>query len=186
MKMILTCIITITLSLNVVASAKERSGSTEKQLKTITTSHRKAAEELLELNNAESVLIATYATVEQAIANKILPITPSSESKPIIDKYIKIIKQAMKEEVSWEKMKPPLVDAYVSVYSEKIIKQAARFYRSEAGKQMLQHQPEIMNASTAIIKDMSAKLLPRLQVIQFDMAKELQGVKITLPKNTSL
>ncbi|MDP0563134.1 MAG: DUF2059 domain-containing protein [Candidatus Endonucleobacter sp. (ex Gigantidas childressi)] len=184
--MSLTFIITIILSLNIVASAKEHGDAAEKQLQTITNSHRKAAEDLLELNNAESVLTATYETVEKAIANKILPIEPSDESKPIINKYVKIIKQAMKEEVCWEKMKPHLVDAYVSVYSEKIMKQAARFYRSEAGKKMLQHQPEITNASAAIIKNMSKKLLPRLQVIQYDMAKELQEIKKTLPEKTSL
>ena len=140
-------------------------------------SHRDATAKLLQASNAESVLTAAYGKIEQAIANQILQLKASPETKPIIDKYTVKMKLAMKEEINWEKMEPPLIDAYVNVYSEKTIKQVTRFYQSKAGQEMLKHQPEMVNATMGIMQNMTKNFIPKLQAIQSEMAKELQKVK---------
>ena len=140
-------------------------------------SHREAAAKLLQASNAESVLTAAYGKIEQAIANQILQLKPSPDSKPIIDKYTVKMKSAMREEINWVKMQPPLIDAYVQTYSEKTIKQITRFYQSKAGQEMLENQPKMVNATMGIMQNMTKGFIPKLQSIQTDMAKELQKMK---------
>ncbi len=138
--------------------------------------HREAAAKLLQVSHAESVLSIAYGKMEQAIANQVLQIKGSTQTKPIIDKYTLEMKVAMREEISWEKMAPPLIDAYVQTYSLQTIRDITRFYQTRAGQEMLSHQPEMINATVEIMQNMTKNFIPKLRVIQSEMARELTRV----------
>ena len=77
---------------------------------------REIVEELLALNNAESMIDNIYLQI--------------------------VI--TMKDEMSWDKMKEPVIQAYLTRYSEKEIQDQIAFYKSDPGQSMKTKEAKFM------------------------------------------
>jgi hypothetical protein len=51
---------------------------------------------------------------------------------------------AMKGEMTWEKMKEPMIDVYLKHYTEIEINDMLAFYNTESGKSIIKKMPAVM------------------------------------------
>jgi hypothetical protein len=103
-------------------------------------SHIDAAKELLDLMNADQSIEQAYEQIYphmQAMADQL---GATDEQRPIFDRYVEKMVAVMKEELSWEKMEPLMLNAYVDVYSEEELRELNEFYASPLGQKFI-HDP---------------------------------------------
>ena len=137
--------------------------------------HRQAAEDLMAATKADQTVNAVYAQMDGMFANMVRQMKLSPEQLAIAEKHMKRSAQLVRDEVTWAKMKPEIVGAYVSVFSEDDLKQLLAFYNSPNGKKMVENMPDLMRASMQISQAHMQQLLPKIQTISQDMVKELQA-----------
>lgn len=156
MKHILSCVILI-LSLNAVAAQENQK--------------REQVVELMNLMNMPSIMDSMYAQMEVMMQNtsKDLGVKPSEQ--PILDRYYAKTTRIMREEMSWEKMEPHIVDLYVRNFNEKEISDMLAFYKTDTGRSVLKKLPLLMQESMQFAEQMVKAFLPRLQ----EAAKELES-----------
>ena len=76
----------------------------------------------------------------------------------------------MKAEMTWEKMKQPMIDIYVKHFSEQEIKDMIAFYKTPSGQSMVKKLPAVMNDSMMMGQNMMKSFFPKMR----EMSKELQ------------
>jgi hypothetical protein len=136
-------------------------------------SHIDAAKELLDLMNADQSIEQAYEQIYphmQAMADQ-LGVTDAQ--RPIFDRYVEKMVAVMKEELSWEKMEPLMLNAYVDVYSEEELRELNEFYASPLGQKFIAKMPELMDATMRMTQDMMQAFIPRMQKIQQELQAEL-------------
>ncbi len=62
-------------------------------------------------------------------------------------------------------MKPRFIDLYATTYTEQELDGILGFYKSAAGRAMLEKMPQLMQGSMAISQDAVAALVPELNKI---------------------
>lgn len=144
-------------------------------------SKRAAIEEMLTLSKADQIIETMYGQVEGLLQRQFQQLGATADEKPILDKFSKDVLQIMREEMSWDKMKGDFVTVYDKVYTEEDITAINKFYKSPAGRKMLAKMPELMQASMAIPQKYLQNILPRLQKLSQEMAKEIKEHKAAAP-----
>lgn len=95
----------------------------------------------------------------------------------LIAKYSARADAALREATSWETLKPQYVEAYLSVFSEKDIRQLTKFYRSSLGQRLVAATPKLVEASVAILSNAMMVALPKVEAIVQEMATEIAASK---------
>ncbi|AKH68207.1 hypothetical protein IMCC21906_00514 [Spongiibacter sp. IMCC21906] len=137
-------------------------------------SKRESVEELLRATQADSMIDSMYDQMDQMLANMgdQFGIKPSEQQ--LFDSYMKNIFDSMKEHMSWEKMKGPMIDIYLKHYTEKEIQDMLRFYKSESGRSMVNKMPAVIGDSIKLSQEMMQSFLPEIRSISEELKKELQ------------
>jgi len=137
-------------------------------------SHNAAAKELLELMNADQTIELAYEQMHAHMSGMAEQLGVTEETRPTLDVHIEKMVEVMKEEMSWDKMEPYIVAAYVSVYSEEELRELGEFYASPLGQKFVAKMPELMEATMKMTRDMMAALMPRFTEVQQELRAELQ------------
>ena len=140
-------------------------------------SHLRAARALLAASNADQMMDAVHSQMNSLQENMTEQMGISEEQKPILDKYLERMTELMKEEMSWEKMEPGLVELYANVYSEQELVELTQFYLSPIGQKLLSKMPELMQASMRMSQDMALSYLQKVQDLQKELQDELAQSK---------
>ncbi|WP_426490782.1 DUF2059 domain-containing protein [Hymenobacter sp. 102] len=119
----------------------------------LSASQRKAAEELLAATNAEKNLTTSIdrmlaMQIEQNPGMK----TVEPEMRAYITKYM-----------SWSAMKEDMVQLYAREFTEKELKELAKFYQTPIGRKTIDKMPQLMAASMEIGQRRMQEHLPELQ-----------------------
>lgn len=139
-----------------------------------TPAKKETLEELFRLTDMSKMLDAVYARSE-AMAKQSTPAVESTEAqKSVVSKYAEKRAALMREEISWDKLKSPIIDAYASVYTDKEVRDIIKFYKTPTGKKMLKKIPELTNATVNVLQKSMQNFLPKLQSLQAEMAAELE------------
>ena len=136
-------------------------------------SHVDAAEELLELMNADQSIEQAYSQMDAHLEAMAEQMGITEEQRPMYERYSRRIVVAMKEEMSWEKMEPYIVDVYVQVYTEDELRELSEFYASPLGQKFIAKMPELTEATMQMTQQMLGNFMPRMQKIQEEMRAEL-------------
>ncbi len=140
-------------------------------------SNRASVEALLEATDADSVIDSMYAQMDQMFAGmgQQLGIQPAEMAS--FENYMNNVSALMKSEMSWEKMREPIIDIYLAHYTEKEIQDMLAFYQSETGRSMVTKMPVVMDESMKLSQQMFADMMPKLQVLAVEFQKELQAIR---------
>ncbi len=133
-----------------------------------------AAKELMELMNLDQVIQQSYDQTLPRLAGMADQMGLTEEERPTFEKYMEKMVVAMKEEMSWEKMEPHVLKAYVEVYTEEELRELSAFYASPIGQKFITKMPELMQATMRMTQEMMQDFMPRMQEIQKEMQAELQ------------
>ena len=137
-------------------------------------SKRESVEELLEVSNVDAMMDAMYGQVQQAFTGVGNQLGVKSDEQPIFDAYMNKLFSAMKKDMSWEKMKEPVIQIYMTHYTEKEIQDMLAFYRSETGQAMIEKMPAVMGDSMLVSQNMLQDFLPKIRLYAEELQQDLE------------
>jgi hypothetical protein len=135
---------------------------------------RETVERLLKVMQAEKIIDVMYAQIDKMFQGLGRDLGVKESEQAIFDKYVSKVTTAMKEEMSWQKMKEPMIDVYIKHYTEKEMNDLAEFYSSESGKSIINKMPAVMEDSMLISRSMLKDFLPKMQQISMELQQELE------------
>lgn len=139
-----------------------------------TPAKKETLEELFRLTDMSKMLDAVYAQSE-AMAKQSTPAVKSTDAhQSVLAKYSEKRAALMREELSWDKLKTPIMDAYAGVYTDSEVRDIIKFYQTPTGKKMLQKMPELTYVTVNVLQKSMKNFLPKLQSLQAEMAAELE------------
>ena len=169
MKKLLFCLI---LAVNISAFAEVPSDSSIKELLAITDGK----------NLIEQSMTQTDFYVKQAIyaALKGKEITP--ELQQIIDESSEEASFILKNEMSWAKMEPDLIQVYRESFTQSEIDGLIQFYKSDLGETIIKKMPIVMNKNMELINQRSVAMASKMQpliegIVSRVMAIDLKNKK---------
>ncbi len=136
-------------------------------------SKRESVEELLNIINAESVIENLYSQMGQMLQGmgKQLGVKPSEQE--LFDGFMKKMISLMQEEMSWAKMKEPMIKIYMKHYTEKEIQDQIVFYKSESGQSMISKQGDVATDTLMLSQQMVQNFIPKLKEMTEEFEAEL-------------
>jgi hypothetical protein len=135
---------------------------------------KETIDELFNVMQAQKMMDSVYGQMDGMFKQMAQGMNIPESQKPILDKFFVKYTALVKEEMSWEKLKDPMADAYASVYTESEVKNIIKFYRSSAGQKMLVKMPELMQASMSIVQSSMKNLMPKITELQNELTAELK------------
>jgi|GEM_PF-1563275 hypothetical protein len=140
----------------------------------LTASHTGAVEKLLIVMETEKVLAKSLASGLQAGLGvnedqiKALPKEQQDKFKGAMEKVM----TAVMAEMSWEKLKPGLIEAYGKNFSEKEALEVTAMMESPAGKLYVSKQAAMAGDVAKITQERMKELTPKImQIMQSEMQK---------------
>jgi uncharacterized protein len=136
-------------------------------------SKRESVENLLAIIKAESMIDTIYSQMDQMMqsASQQFGIKPSEQE--IFNKFMFKTISLMKSEITWEKMKEPMITIYLNHYSEKEIQDMVAFYESDSGQSMIRKMPAVMQDSMKLSQEILKDFLPKLEKLSSELEEEL-------------
>mgnify|MGYP001074033524 CR=1 FL=1 len=138
-----------------------------------TDSRREQVEDLLELMDASSIINSMYSQMDIMLQNmsKELGVKPSE--KVIFDEYYSKMINVMREEMSWAKMKEPMINIYLNNFNEKEISDVIAFYKSDTGQAFITKTPKLTQESMQIGQNLTTAAIPRIREISKQLKQQL-------------
>jgi hypothetical protein len=127
-------------------------------------SHRKAAADLLVESGAKRNAVAAASATTDAMIR----------GNPMLAPYRDVILAWSSKVLTWENMKPRMVDLYASEFSEQELRDLSAFYRTPLGAKVLRVLPEIMQRGSAIGSDLALEHQAELERMIQKRAAELE------------
>ena len=126
-----------------------------------------SVDHLLSLVHAEKTLESVFQTMDglmKGAVNRSLPQqSNAAERQKVADAYTEKFFFAMKEQLSWDKMKPLYVQIYVESFSQEEIDGLTAFYSSPVGQAYIDKLPVVMHKTMALTQ---ARVVPMMLRIQ--------------------
>ena len=119
----------------------------------LSAGQRKAAEELLAASNSEKNLTES---IDRMLASQIEQNPGMKAVEPEMRAYIT-------KYMSWSAMKEDMVQLYAREFTEKELKELAKFYQTPIGRKTIDKMPQLMAASMEIGQRRMQEHLPELQ-----------------------
>ncbi|XHR30217.1 MAG: DUF2059 domain-containing protein [Chthoniobacteraceae bacterium] len=138
------------------------------------TPARPDVDELLSVMRVEQNMKAGMEQMKQmmpritANAMKQAGSTNSEKTTQIQVKAMEIVQQSM----SWDKMKPEITKIYAETFTPADTKDLIAFYKSPAGQNFLNKQPEIGTKTMAITQQKAMAVMPKIQEL---VQREIQA-----------
>ena len=83
----------------------------------------------------------------------------------------------LEEAMSWKALKPEYVDLYAQAFTDEELRGLVEFYRSPVGKRLVEKTPELTTRSMQLIQARLAKVLPQIQDITREWAREMKDAR---------
>ena len=104
--------------------------------------------------------------------------TSTEKNKQILDSFMQKVMQIMKNELSWESMKPLYIQIYSEVFSQEEIDGLINFYGSDVGQSYVNKLPIVMEQTTAISQQRIQPMMQRMQdILQQAISESKAGTR---------
>lgn len=133
----------------------------------------KAVEHLLEVSHASNAAAQLQAQIQQQLTQQAQVVGP--DDRPIVEKYIKEMTTTVLPEIAWSKLKPDMVKAYASTFTDQEIADLTRFYESPTGQAYIRKAPDLNRATMQMTQDRLKALVPKVQDISRRMEAEVKA-----------
>ena len=97
------------------------------------------------------------------------------DQEEILNKYAELIDDLMRNEVSWEKMQPIVVQIYEANLTKKEIDDMIAFYSTDTGRALIHKMPGLNEQSIIASQQLVGNMLPKLRVLDAQMRAEIQA-----------
>ena len=86
-----------------------------------------------------------------------------SAARPKAEEAQNKMSQILAEHMSWDKLKHRLITLYDETFTEEELEGTLAFYKSPAGRALLETMPVLMSRTITLAQDMMADVLPEIQ-----------------------
>lgn len=131
--------------------------------------HRAAAADLLIQTGAERNAVEMASIMTDAMV----------QGNPTLAAYRDVLIAWSSTVMTWENMKPRMVDLYAGAFSEQELRDLSAFYKTPLGAKTLRVLPEIMQRGAKIGADLALEHQHELQRMIQQRAAELEQVQPT-------
>lgn len=125
---------------------------------------------MLEMSKGQLAAMAG-GPVQQALQGR----SPSPEIRKIVEAGGAKIMGALNEGLKWEAFEPTFVEIHQSVLTQDEVDGIVAFYKTPAGKAMIQKMPQLMQASSQRMQQQLGPLVQQLQQISQETVLQLQA-----------
>lgn len=126
----------------------------------------------LKVTDAAATLDYAYAQLDQMTEQMNHSQGNVAKDDPLRRKHQQELNQLIRTELSWQQLEQPMIAIYSSVFSEEELQGIIAFYQSDAGQKMVKRQPELMQASMAVMQEQSMLLMPKIKQLVEQHSKE--------------
>ncbi len=140
-------------------------------------SKKKLIEELLEVTDADRMVDQMSDRFAPMLQQMFEQAGGEKKDLPIINKYTEKMAEIYKEEMKWELLEKDFTEIYAKVFSESEIKAMVEFYKTEAGKSMIEKMPQVIQESMAVSQRFMKNIMQRMQEIEKEIAEEFNSSK---------
>ena len=128
-----------------------------------------SVERLLDAMNARGVVDNSHTQVEKMMRSMALQAMggrqPSEQQQKSLDITVSKTMALMREEFTWDKLKPDFVKLYVTTFEQEEIDSLVAFYGSPAGQAFVRKMPIVMQKSMEVSQAQMQRLMPRMMKI---------------------
>ena len=137
-------------------------------------SHRAAAEELIHFSKPDKTLKQVWVQIRSMLEQQYHQIGAPEDLRPIFKKYNDKMFKVLEEELSYKNNKDAIIKIYVNTYTESELRAISNFYKTPAGKALLEKTPKIIQASMALNQKKMPHILQKINSIKAEMMEELK------------
>ena len=123
-------------------------------------------EELLEITLGEKMIPGMHANVERSVMQGAKASMggrePTPEEQHILQAAASALSAALREEVTWERLKPAMLQIYRDSYTQEEVDAQVAFYSSPVGQSIAAKLPDTMQRSAEMSEQFLLPLLPRM------------------------
>lgn len=124
-------------------------------------------EALLTVTKTESLMDSMYAGMDQmmrqGMAQSLQGKPLSAEQQRKLDAVPARFIAVMREEMSWQKLKPLYVQMYRETFEQEEVDGMLAFYASPAGQALINKMPVVMQKSMALSQSLMQSFMPKMQ-----------------------
>lgn len=131
----------------------------------VSPSHRKAAQDLLEITDAPNSMTGFGDTVIDA------QISSNPELAPYRDVFTKWLQKTL----SWDVIGPRMVELYTATFTEAELRELLVFYKSPIGQKALKQMPILFQQGAQIGQEAAAQNMGELEKMIEARRKEIEG-----------
>ena len=130
-------------------------------------------EEMFVAMDAESTMDVIYQQMGSVFERIQQQMNISKDEAFIFEKYNAQMIEIMRTEMSWDKMKPDMINLYKQNFTSEEIQAITDFYNSPAGRSFTQKMPVIAQESMMIGQQMAMQAMPAIQEVSKALQAEL-------------
>jgi len=134
-------------------------------------------DELLTLMNADALIDSIYSQMDQMVMGLEQHLGVKPSEKALFDEHTNKTTQIIKQEMSWEKMKAPMIAIYMKHYTESEIADMVAFYKTQTGQSMIKKMPLVMNDTMMMSQSLMKDIMPKMQALSVELKEKLAAVR---------
>lgn len=131
---------------------------------------------LLTITQAEKMVDTLYGNMEQTIRQAMQQATAgktlTAEQARVIELAPARLANVLREEVTWAKLEPSMVQIYRETFDQNEIDGLIAFYQSPVGKAFIDKMPIVMQRSMDVSQAQMQAFLPKMQAAMTQVMKE--------------
>ena len=135
--------------------------------------------ELLILSKSERLIDGMWQQMDQVMKSSVTEATSqglNDAQRKVMDDMSTQMVEIFRDVMSWKDLEPKLIDLYKQTLTQSDVDGIVTFYKSEAGKALIEKMPLIMQRSMTLMTDKVQSLTPRLQALQQETSRKLREV----------
>jgi uncharacterized protein len=137
--------------------------------------------ELLRLTKADTLIEGMLSHMEQNIRNGM---QQAAAGKPLSVEQHRMMELApakltalVREELSWDKLKPIYVQVYVETFEQAEVDGLIAFYRSPVGQSFVNKMPVVQQKSMAITQQRMQSFGPRMEAAMAELMEQIKSAQ---------
>lgn len=138
-------------------------------------SHRKLTEEYLIVTKVDKMLEHSFSQMRKMQLAEVQSFDFQTEDEESILAIHDEVREFLEEKMCWKNLKSKYIKLYMSTFSERELKQYIKFYKSRAGKKMLELTPDVMIQSMQLTQLSAEKMVKDIRHIVKEFEDDISG-----------
>lgn len=140
-----------------------------------------SVEQLLVLTRAPALIETMLADTEAAMRRTPPPVPPgqalTDAQRAALDRLPARMSAMLREEMSWEKLRPGFVRMYRETFEQEEIDGLIAFYRTPLGQAYVDKLPVVMRKSMESVQETLQRLMPKMSALMQETMREAGAAK---------